>query len=165
MDRLAKDHINVAKHYTRHYLMNEPWSLWIGGNKIIRSLSSTMYKFLHTEESKQYWLAKERLPASVVQDNNWEAIGQAICNISCISIYGQDERHVFWSLCFIMFQEKKVSYIRLACMSFSTCLLNTSAYTLSQGTTSTAAAAETGRHNHCEDEAAFDNGKVIALKG
>ncbi len=45
MDLLAKVHINFAKSQHRHCsFIGEPWSLWIGGKKIVNNLADTLYE-------------------------------------------------------------------------------------------------------------------------
>jgi hypothetical protein len=79
MYSLAKILIGVAKQQPRYYLIeHEPWSLWIGGKKIIKNLSSTLYNFVHSAEAKQYWLTKDHISEQAIQSTNWEAIDQAM---------------------------------------------------------------------------------------
>jgi hypothetical protein len=79
MDNLAKTHMTLARQRPRHYIIeHEPWSLWLGGKKIIKNLSSKLYEFVHSEEAKQYWLAKEPISEQVIRSTNWDAIGKAM---------------------------------------------------------------------------------------
>jgi hypothetical protein len=82
MDELAKLHMHEAIRRPRHYLIeHEPWSLWFGGKKITKNLSSTLYDLVHAEEAKQYWLTKESISEQVIQSTNWEAIGKAMTEL------------------------------------------------------------------------------------
>ncbi len=43
MDAKAKQHLEVARRTPRHYIISaEPWSLWIGGEKNITDVASTI---------------------------------------------------------------------------------------------------------------------------
>jgi hypothetical protein len=79
MDQLTKAFIGVAKSQLRHFsIIGEPWSIWAGKKKIIKDLTSTIYKIAHVEQVKQYWVSKDQVTVEKIENISWQAIGQAM---------------------------------------------------------------------------------------
>jgi hypothetical protein len=50
------------------------WSIWIGGKKICKEFSSTIYEISHAAEVRGYWLSKERITQEGYNVTNWDAL-------------------------------------------------------------------------------------------
>ncbi len=84
MDYLAKAHLTTAMQRPRHYLIpSKPWSIWIGGKKICKEFSSTIYEIAHADEVRGYWLSKERIPQEGYNETNWDALKIAMEESPC----------------------------------------------------------------------------------
>jgi hypothetical protein len=53
VDKLANEHLQIAANTPRHYkVAKEPWSLWIGGEKITKNVLSTIYDRVHSVDAR-----------------------------------------------------------------------------------------------------------------
>jgi hypothetical protein len=77
MDKLAKDFMRTARSQPRHFeIQSEPWSLWIGGEKISRKLSKKLYERVDVKEAWDYWESRN-IPHRCFDSVHWDAVGQA----------------------------------------------------------------------------------------
>lgn len=82
MDAKAKQHLEVARRTPQHYNISaEPWSLWIGGEKNITDVASTIYDVVHSREAKDYWMKKDNLPHEAMDEVDWELLNVAMKEI------------------------------------------------------------------------------------
>jgi hypothetical protein len=79
MDLLAKAYIPFAKNQPRHYtILGEPWSIWVGGKKIVKDIAETLYEIAHVESVKQYWISKDRVTTDSFSEIHWDAMKKAM---------------------------------------------------------------------------------------
>jgi hypothetical protein len=79
MDLLAKAYIPFAKSQPRHFtILGEPWSIWVGGKKIVKDITETLYEIAHVESVKQYWISKDRVTADSFSEINWDTMKKAM---------------------------------------------------------------------------------------
>jgi hypothetical protein len=83
MDKLAKQHINVARTMPRHYLvLHESWSLWIKGVKVTSDMLHRLYDHIHSKEALSYRSGKLSEQSLIAESVNWTAIHKAMKTIS-----------------------------------------------------------------------------------
>ncbi len=53
VDAIAKAHIVEVKRQPRYvHILEEPWSIWLGDQKVTKNLSSTLYEVAHSEDAQ-----------------------------------------------------------------------------------------------------------------
>jgi hypothetical protein len=77
MDQWAKDHIQTARHSSRHFnIPGEPWQLWAKDKKVTKHILPTLYETIFAYTSKEYWRSKANPEG--IQEIDWPNIGRAM---------------------------------------------------------------------------------------
>ncbi len=79
VDTLAKAHLNIAPQITTHQnIANEPWSLWVNGRKLTKSIMATIYDWIHALHAREYWISRDRCKNTTFDLIHWDNIARAM---------------------------------------------------------------------------------------
>jgi hypothetical protein len=74
MYKLAKDTMPFETSTVIAEICGAPWSIYLGGTKIIKNLQDRLYNHIHKEEIIHYWKDKGKTGPYIVTIN-WDTLG------------------------------------------------------------------------------------------
>jgi len=80
MDNKAKEPYKNHQVVPVPTLVGEPWSIWIGGEKITNNVAKHLYCLVHCTAAHEYWKKKGKIQEA--NQINWELLGTAFTEMS-----------------------------------------------------------------------------------